>query len=106
VSKAQRRRRAARPEQAWAEPPEVAEPAPQQRLIEHGEALRFGFQLLQSLPEKERAVFVLFELEQLPMSEIAAALECPVQTAYARLHRARERVRADVERASKRGELR
>jgi|HubBroStandDraft_1064217.scaffolds.fasta_scaffold203819_2 RNA polymerase sigma-70 factor (ECF subfamily) len=41
------------------------------------------------LDDEKRAVFVLYEIEELPMSEVAAAIGCPVQTAYSRLHAAR-----------------
>jgi RNA polymerase sigma-70 factor (ECF subfamily) len=46
--------------------------------------------MLDALDEDKRAVFVLFELEELPMNEVAEAVECPVQTAYARLYAARK----------------
>jgi len=44
---------------------------------------------LDGLEEGKRAVFILFEIEELPMREVAAAVGCPVQTAYARLYAAR-----------------
>ena len=45
--------------------------------------------LLATLDEDKREVFVLAELEQLSMPEIAAALELNINTAYARLRAAR-----------------
>jgi RNA polymerase sigma factor (sigma-70 family) len=48
--------------------------------------------LLDGLPDDQRSVFVLYEIEQLSMAEVASALSCPVQTAYSRLHAARERL--------------
>ena len=39
-------------------------------------------------------MFVLYELEELSMPEIAEVLECPVTTAYSRLDSARKAVRA------------
>ncbi len=45
---------------------------------------------LDALDEDKRAVFVLFELEQLPMQEVADTVGCPAQTAYARLYAARK----------------
>jgi RNA polymerase sigma-70 factor (ECF subfamily) len=48
--------------------------------------------LLDELDEDKRAVFVLYEIEELPMSEIAVAVGCPLQTAYSRLHAARQKV--------------
>ncbi len=47
---------------------------------------------LERLDEHKRAVFVLYELEELTMSEVAQALGCPLQTAYSRLHAARESI--------------
>jgi RNA polymerase sigma-70 factor (ECF subfamily) len=47
---------------------------------------------LQQLDDDKRAVFVLYELEELPMKEVAAVLGCPLQTAYSRLHGARREV--------------
>lgn len=44
---------------------------------------------LAALPEPQRAVFVLFEIEQLAINEIAAAMVCSKFTAYARLYAAR-----------------
>ena len=49
---------------------------------------------LLQLDEDKRAVFVLFELEQLPMNEVAQAVGCPLQTAYARLYAARSAVQS------------
>jgi RNA polymerase sigma-70 factor, ECF subfamily len=48
--------------------------------------------ILARLDDDKRAVFVLYEIEELPMNEVALALECPLQTAYSRLHAARKRV--------------
>jgi RNA polymerase sigma-70 factor, ECF subfamily len=47
-------------------------------------------------------VFVLYELEELPMAEVAAGIGCPVQTAYSRLHAARKQVEAAVVRLRRR----
>jgi len=46
--------------------------------------------LLASLPLDLRSVFVLYELEELTMAEIARALEIPSGTVASRLRRARE----------------
>jgi RNA polymerase sigma-70 factor (ECF subfamily) len=48
--------------------------------------------LLDQLDEDKRAVFVLYEIEELPMNEVARALGCPLQTAYSRLHAARSKI--------------
>lgn len=49
--------------------------------------------VLDQLSDKERSVFVLYELEELSMAEVAAALGCPLFTAYTRLRAARKRLR-------------
>jgi RNA polymerase sigma-70 factor, ECF subfamily len=48
--------------------------------------------LLESLDDDKRAVFVLYEIEELPMADVAIAVGCPLQTAYSRLHAARRDV--------------
>ena len=47
-------------------------------------------QTLQRMPEDLRNVFILFEIEELTMLEIASALELPAGTVASRLRRARE----------------
>jgi len=49
--------------------------------------------LLGRLDDEKRTVFVLYELEELPMVEVAQAVGCPLQTAYSRLHAARKAMR-------------
>jgi RNA polymerase sigma-70 factor, ECF subfamily len=49
---------------------------------------------LSQLPERQLQVFVLYEIEELPMAEVARAVGCPRFTAYTRLHAARRRMRA------------
>ena len=46
--------------------------------------------LLDQLDDDKRTVFVLFELEQLSMAEVAEAVNVPQQTAWARLYAARK----------------
>ena len=54
--------------------------------------------ILDRLDDDKRAVFVLFELEETSMADVAAAVGCPLQTAYSRLHAARRQVEAAVRR--------
>ena len=54
--------------------------------------------LLEQLDEDKRAVFVMFELEELPMAEVAQTVGVPVQTAYARLYAARKFIEGEVAR--------
>ena len=48
--------------------------------------------LLGVLDPEKRAVLVLYEVEGFTMKEVAEIIECPLQTAYSRLHAARERL--------------
>ncbi len=57
--------------------------------------------ILAELDEEKRAVFVLYEIESLPMNEVAEAVGCPLQTAYSRLHAARALVTAAAARRRK-----
>ncbi|HEV3193941.1 MAG TPA: RNA polymerase sigma factor [Polyangiaceae bacterium] len=54
------------------------------------EAVRLLYQILDTLDEDKREVFVLAELEQWPAPQIAQALEVNVNTVYSRLRLARE----------------
>jgi RNA polymerase sigma-70 factor (ECF subfamily) len=75
---------------------EVPVSEPQRGLTEDGEETarrvdlrRQLLSLLEVLDEDKRTVFVLFEIEGLDMKDVANVLECPLQTAYSRLHAAR-----------------
>jgi RNA polymerase sigma-70 factor (ECF subfamily) len=58
---------------------------------------------LDRISEVQREVFVLHEIEELPMADVAARLECGVFTAYSRLRLARRSLkRALAERGVKR----
>lgn len=48
---------------------------------------------LDRLSPKLREVFVLYEIEELPMADVARSLGCPRFTAYTRLHAARAALR-------------
>lgn len=54
--------------------------------------------ILARLPESQRIVFVLFELDEMSGDEIAELLEVPVGTVRSRLRLAREAVRREVTR--------
>ena len=60
--------------------------------------------ILDRLDDDKRAVFVLYEIEELSMAEIAAAVDCPLQTAYSRLHTARREVEASLKRLRAKGD--
>lgn len=90
VASEMRRRAHRRHEQLCAVPPEPTYAAPQERSVALGEALARLEAVLDRLPAPQRAAFVLYEIEELGMADVAAALGCPLQTAYSRLHAARK----------------
>jgi len=93
VASTHRRRLLRRREQLTSVPPEGASPstALSADIALQRERLE---QVLYRLPEEQAHVFILYELEELTMSEVAAALGCPLQTAYSRLYSARKAVLA------------
>ena len=99
VASQQRRRSPARRErlddraEAYVDP----QPSPEQ-LLEKRRARQQLDELLDELPLEQRAVFVLYELEQLTAPEIAALLELPLGTVASRLRRARAGFEASVAR--------
>jgi len=66
--------------------------------VERSQARQLLASLLDELDEDKRAVFVLYEIEELSMKEVAEAVECPLQTAYSRLHAARKLILEAAER--------
>jgi RNA polymerase sigma-70 factor (ECF subfamily) len=54
------------------------------------EAARLVAVALDAMPIEQRAVFVLYEVDEIPMKEIAESLGIPANTAYSRLRLARE----------------
>lgn len=55
-------------------------------------------EVLAGMSEERRMVFVLFELEELPLAEISELLDIPLGTVGSRLRRAREDMRAGIAR--------
>jgi RNA polymerase sigma-70 factor (ECF subfamily) len=51
-------------------------------------------QALDRLDDEQRAIFVLYEIEELSMEEIASAFGSPITTCYSRLYAARRKVEA------------
>ncbi len=84
-----RRRAYIRRERAVSEPPEQRAPADQHAELEQARGAAELGRLLDCLDPDKREVFVLYELEELPMKDVAAACNCPLQTAYSRLRAAR-----------------
>lgn len=73
--------------------PEASLPALQEDAVHREELLGRLARALDRLDEHRRTVFVLYELEEMTMKEVAEVLGCPLQTAYSRLHAARAIVR-------------
>jgi RNA polymerase sigma-70 factor (ECF subfamily) len=62
------------------------------------QALQIMDQILQSMDHERRAVFIMAELEQLPIAEIAEVLGLKLNTAYSRLRLAREAFNDELKR--------
>ncbi|WP_437675783.1 RNA polymerase sigma factor [Sorangium sp. So ce131] len=93
-----RRRPHRRREEVAESVPEQVVAASQDESLDRSRALARLDAALDQLDDEKRAVFVLYEIEQLPMAEIAQAAGCPLQTAYSRLRAARMQVEAEMRR--------
>jgi RNA polymerase sigma-70 factor (ECF subfamily) len=72
------------------EPPPPPSPDPSEK----SERLRVLDELVGKLSPKKKLVLVLFEIEGLPIEEVAKIAECPENTAWSRLHYARAELMA------------
>jgi RNA polymerase sigma-70 factor (ECF subfamily) len=78
-----------------------------EELLDGARARALCHELLDELSLEQRAVFVLYELEQMTMADIAETLELPPGTVASRLRRGREAFKARLEeRLASRGENR
>ena len=68
------------------------------RLAESDEVGRMIGRALRSLVPEDRAVIVMREIQGMPYDEIAEAMQVPLGTLKARLHRARDRLRGRLAR--------
>ena len=66
--------------------------------VQHSEAVQLLYELLDRLDDPKREVFVLADLEQLTVPEIAEVLSINTNTAYSRLRAARQAFNRAVER--------
>jgi RNA polymerase sigma-70 factor, ECF subfamily len=87
-----RRRAHVRREVPTSEPPIVQTESPEFDQLERRELRDLFNSILERLDDDARAVFVLYEIEDLDMRAVAEAVGCPLQTAYSRLYSARRRV--------------
>ena len=69
-------------------------------LLERGRSVILARAALEKLDAEERAAFVLHEVEDLPLEEVAAALNCSTRTVKRRLRAAREQLLPTRESAS------
>jgi len=77
-------------------------PPDQTAALERRDARRILDAALDAMPDEQREVFVLYELEGMPMREVADAVGCPLQTGYSRLHAARDALTRHVQRHARR----
>jgi RNA polymerase sigma-70 factor (ECF subfamily) len=77
-------------------------PATPLDLTEQNDQVKLLWSLLREIDEAKREVFVLAEIEEMTVPEIAEALEIPLNTAYSRLRAARQAFEAGLERRAAR----
>jgi len=63
---------------------------PSDELVERQQALALLDRALATLADEMRTVFILYELEEMSLAEIATVLDAPIGTVASRLRRARE----------------
>ncbi len=68
-------------------------PQPENRSLEIQEEHQLLFRILDQLPQKQKEVFILREVEELSYEEIALQLEISLEQVKINLHRARKSVR-------------
>lgn len=86
------------------EPERAVDPAPgAEEQIDRARARATLDAILDGMPIELRAVFVLFELEQSTMADIAVLLDVPPGTVASRLRRAREHFQTAARRLAARG---
>lgn len=83
----------------WALPPQAWDEHTPERLLASKQAFAALNAALDQLPKGLRDVIVLKDVEQLDTDQICECLHITETNLYVRLHRARERVRAAVEKA-------
>src|SRR5262249_41794882 len=94
-----RRRAPRRREVVTDEPPEQRAEGGPEHDFARAQARKILDAALARLDDDKRAVFVLYEIEELTMAEVAEIVSAPLQTAYSRLHAARKLVEAFVREA-------
>lgn len=81
---------------------EESDPLPSaDRLLQMKQNQHLVERAIRKIDPDRQAVFILHELDETPMADVAAALAIPVNTAYSRLRLAREEFREAVRRESR-----
>lgn len=83
----------------------VAMGADQLQQVDNNEKQVLLDRILNRLPAEQRAAFVLFELDGLTGAEIAEIQQVPINTVWARIHRARHKLQARALAAHEVGKL-
>jgi RNA polymerase sigma-70 factor (ECF subfamily) len=102
VASEHRRRAWVRREQPSDTIPDVASDDSPENALDHADNARCLAAILDSLDVEARAVFVMFEIEEMSAPEIAELSGVPLGTVHSRLHYARKRFEAAATRARRR----
>ena len=86
----------ARLQESLDDEPAADGPDPEQA-IESRLAFDRAFRMLDVLSPEQREAFLLHEIEELTLREVADAVGCPLQTVYSRVNVARQRLRLALE---------
>ena len=70
-------------------------------LVQAKQARAIVLRALEAVPLRRRAVLVMYDLDEVPMGEVAAALSIPLFTAYSRLRKARTELEAAIRKIAK-----
>lgn len=92
LARTYRRGAARRREEPRERLPDTPSPANQLETIAQKERQLLLLDAINALRPKEREVFVLHEVEEMPMTQVAEAVDCPLRTAYALRDRARAHI--------------
>jgi RNA polymerase sigma-70 factor (ECF subfamily) len=92
-----RRRTRRKPEVLTDSPPDTAASEGQTDALVRNHAAGQLRLALAELADSTRMVFVLYEIENLPMADVAESVGCNLSTAYSRLYAARKQIRTALQ---------
>ena len=93
------RRKAYRRRETITDEVEQVDSATQLKRVQSSQEVALLREALDGLGDKLRDVFVLYEVEELPMADVVQVLNCNLFTGYTRLRTARRRIREHFEQA-------